>query len=443
MSDASDLVERLHAEIPAWGHLSAIMRFKHDAVARFGVAEAFRLCQLHLAGMVPDLDVLRETQLRSLRQAAIDSGWQFTELWRGGDAFERPPLKVIGPGNHGPLPGLGRSGWLACVPDAVVRSRSAFVRTGELALLDYEGAEYSRIDDIPQFDPAVLQAAEGRAWLMEAAQPSLRLDEAFLLTGRNAVDFGHWLSEYFPRYLLARLAGLPGHVPVLIDPRVPRTVREHLASLLPAASRIIEAPHMADVAVSRLWCAANPEFSAYYPVRMDESVWSHQGAEAARLAPLLREWARVAGLGDARSDGPVRLYLARKPSNLKKRLRNQEAIEAIARARGFEVRYPEDYELGEQLRMARDATHIIAPEGSNAMLTVFARPGARAFFLSPPYTLPLVDVNSVLAALGVDLQVLTGPDFPDPLEEEFCGYWNDYEIDPALFERELDAWLAG
>jgi hypothetical protein len=443
MSGAQDLVERLQAEIPTWGHLSAIMRFKRDAVARFGVQEAFRLCQAHLSGMVPDLDELRETHLRGLRQAAIDSDWTYTELWRGGENFDRPPVRVIGPGNHGPLPGLGRSGWLACVPDAVVRSRSAFVRAGELALLDYEGIEYSRIEDIPQFDPAVLHATRERAWLMEAAQPSLRLDEAFLLTGRNAVDFGHWLSEYFPRYLLARLAGLPEHVPVLIDPFVPRTVREHLTSMLPAASRIVEAPHMADVAVAKLWCAANPEFSAYYPVRMDESVWSHQGTEAGRLAPLLREWARVARLDEAPSGGPTRLYLARKPTNLKKRLRNQEAIEAIARARGFEVRYPEDYELGEQLRMARNATHVLAPEGSNAMLTVFARPGTRAFFLSPPYTLPLVDVNSVLAALGVDLTVLTGPDFPDPLEEEFCGYWNDYEIDPALFERELDAWLAG
>ena len=442
MNGVQDLVERLAEEIPTWGHLPAIMRFKRDAVARFGIEEAFRLCQLHLSGMVPDLDVLRETRLRGLREAAIASGWQYQELWRGGERFGRPPLDVVGPGNHGPLPGLGRSGWLACVPEAVVRSRSAFVRTGNLALLDFEGVEYAQVEDIPQFDPAVLHLAGERAWLMEAESPSLRLEEAFLLTGRNAVDFGHWISEYIPRYMLARLAGLPDHVPVLIDPRVPRTVRDHLESLLPPGGRLIEAPHLADVEVSRLWCAANPEFSAYYPVRMDESMWSHQGTEARRFVPLLREWARVAG-ADALAAGPSRLYLARKPTNTKKRLRNQEQIEAIARERGFEVRYPEDYSLAEQIGMARNARYVIAPEGSNAMLAFFARPGARACFLSPPYTLPLVDVNSVLDALGVDLKVLTGPDFPDPLEAEFCGYWNDYEIDPRFFERELDAWLAG
>jgi hypothetical protein len=437
---AQDLLDRLQEEIPHWGHLPAIMRFKRDAVARFGVEEAFRLCQAHLSAMVPDLGVLRETKLRGLREAAIASGWRYAELWRGGESFDRPALDVVGPGNHGPLPGLGRSGWLACVPDAVVRSRSAFVRAGDLALLDFEGEEYARIEDIPQFDPAVLHVDGDRVWLMESQSPALQLDEAFLLTGRNALDFGHWLSEYFPRYVLARLAGLPEHVPVLIDPHVPRTVREHLAALLPAASRLVEAPHLADVAVSKLWCAANPEFSAYYPARMDEDMWSHQGTEARRLAALLREWARLAG--DPPSSGPSRLYLARKPTNMKKRLRNQEQIEAIARARGFEIRYPEDFSLSEQLGLARNASHVIAPEGSNAMLSFFARPGARALFLSPPYTLPLVDVNSVHEALGIRLRVLTGPDFPDPLEAEFCGYWNDYEIDPQLFERELDRWLA-
>ena len=52
MNPAQDLVERLHAEIPDWGHLPAIGRFKREAVARFGVEAAFGLCQAHLASLV-------------------------------------------------------------------------------------------------------------------------------------------------------------------------------------------------------------------------------------------------------------------------------------------------------------------------------------------------------------------------------------------------------
>ena len=59
------------------------------------------------------------------------------------------------------------------------------------------------------------------------------------------------------RDMLARLAGLPDHVPVLVDPHVPRTVREHLETLLPAASRLIEAPQPAHVGQAP--CAAQAE----------------------------------------------------------------------------------------------------------------------------------------------------------------------------------------
>src|SRR5204863_6409230 len=135
MNPAQDLIDRLEAEIPYWGHLPAAMRFKRDAVARFGHAQAFRLCQQHLH--LPDMALLRKRPLRGMRAAAITSGWEYRELWQGGARFDRPLPRVIGAGNHGPLPGLGRSGWLACIPDAVVRSRSAVVLAGGDALLDF------------------------------------------------------------------------------------------------------------------------------------------------------------------------------------------------------------------------------------------------------------------------------------------------------------------
>jgi hypothetical protein len=81
----------------------------------------------------------------------------------------------------------------------------------------------------------------------------------------------------------------------------------------------------------------------------------------------------------------------------------------------------------------------MAPEGSNALLSWFARPGCRVSVLSPPYTLPLVDVDAVLDELDIDMTVITGPDRPDP--EGFCPYWNDYRIDESGLAGFLDQWL--
>ena len=58
--------------------------------------------------------------------------------------------------------------------------------------------------------------------------------------------------------------------------------------------------------------------------------------------------------------------------------------------------------------------------------------------LSPPYTYPLGDVGAILAALGVDFEVVVGPD--EPTEEDFCAFWNDYRIDPVAFARWLSDW---
>lgn len=435
----AELIALHQSEIPTWGHLPAAMRFKQAAVRMLGVEAAFTLVRAHLS--VPSLDQLRQRPIVSLREAALNRSVYFNELWQGGHRFDRAALRVVGAGNHGPLPGWDRSAYLTCLPDATVRSRSALVFSGSDALMDFEGEEYSRVTDIPQLDPSLLQRDGNIAWTMESNAPEVELDEAFVLFGRNAVDFGHWITEYLPRYVLARMAGLPDHVPVLIDAGVPATVREALASYLPGSSRLVIAPHLAEVRVGRLWCASNPIFSAFYPASWPLEIWSHLGCAPAPFARIVREWLRMAGPGLLEPTGDDLIFLARKPATRNKRLLNHARIEELASERGFRIVYPEDLSLHEQIRLVANARQIIAPEGSNGLLSWFAKPGCKVCLLSPPYTLPLVDLNAILLELGIELTVLTGPDLP-PATDDYCGFWNDYRIAPDGFSLFLDNWLS-
>lgn len=433
------LIARHQAEIPIWGHLPAAMRFKQAAVQELGIEAAFALVRQHLA--VPSLDRLRQRPIVSLRQAALDRALVFTELWSGGHRFERAPMHVIGEGNHGSLPGWDRSAYLACFADATVRSRSALVFSGTDALMDFEGDEYRRVSDIPQFDPSLLQRDGDIGWTMESDTPALEIDEAFVLFGRNAVDFGHWITEYLPRYMLARMAGLPDSIPVLIDSGVPATVRKALADYLPPGARLITAPHLAEVRVKRLWCASNPIFSAFYPSRWPLELWSHLGSAPAPFARIIRAWRGIAAPFLPEPSGEDRIFLARKPATRNKRLLNHTEIETMASARGFRIVHPEDHSLHEQMGLVANARHIIAPEGSNGLLSWFAQPGCKVCLLSPPYTLPLVDLNAIVLELGIDLTVLTGPDLPTA-SEDYCGFWNDYRIAPDAFSGFLDGWVS-
>jgi capsular polysaccharide biosynthesis protein len=135
--------------------------------------------------------------------------------------------------------------------------------------------------------------------------------------------------------------------------------------------------------------------------------------------------------------GGHRLFLARKP-NQKKKLLNHLALEEIAASHGFDVIYPQDLSFRDQLRAIRDATHVVGPDGSALFLTLFARPGAKLAVLSPPYTLPLVDVAALIGARGIETSILTGPAVP---ADELSAFWDDYEIEPAAFSSFLHDWL--
>lgn len=413
------------------------MRFKQAAVANLGVLGAFEMCRGHLG--VPSIDKLTPRRIVSMLDAARVHAVEFRLLWDGGHDFLRPPARVVGDSNNAPLPGVDRSGFLACFEDAQIRGRSGVILFRGDALVDFEGSEYERLDDNPEYDPGILASDAETLWMMEPDAVDARVDEAFMLSGSHTVDFGHWVAEYLPKYALAVMAGLPPTIPVLVDQNIPATMREALQELLPPGVQVITVAHLSCLHVRKLWCASNPYYGSFYATQWPPEVWSHIGSEPRRFASLFLELKRLLASSISPPTGADRIFLARKPSRIKKKLLNHPDIEELARQRGFKVLYPEEYSFVEQVRLASHARWIMAPEGSNGLLSWFASPGCRVCILSPPYTLPLVDISAVLDELGVEMTVVTGPDRPDP--DNFCPYWNDYRIDESGLARFLDQWL--
>jgi len=436
-ASTSQLVERLEAEIPLWGYLPAAMRFKQALVASVGIEEAFRVGREALK--VPGLDIVRARPVRSLYEAAKQEAVSLHELWGGGNPFILPPPRVIGEGNHVPLQGVNRAAYLACFANVAIRGRSAVLLTETDARVDFERDEFSRFPDNPEYDPGILHADGRTFWTMEPRDHTLTVDEAFMLSGDHTVDFGHWIIEYLPKYAIAALSGLPHHVPVLVDERNPAAHRQSLELLLPRGTGIIVVPHLAPVLVRKLWCAPVPANIGFYPTRFDAEIWGHRAREPGGFTTLIREIASRFENATAEPTGWDRVFIARKPHLTKKKLLNFREIEAAAQARGFRIVYPEELSFIDQLRLVRHARHIVGPEGSGTYLTFFARPGTRVCVLSPPYTLGLIDINAILAGVGVDLTILTGR---ESRNEEFSPFWYDYEIQPARFSEFLGDWLA-
>lgn len=435
MTIIADLLDRHAAEIPLWGHLPAALRLKEAAVHRLGVEAAFAAVAPALG--VPGVELLRRMPLEPMAQAARRTGALRAELWTGRAHFLRaPPTTRFAP-PPAPMPGRGRDAWLACFDEAVVRGRSSLLRVGGRMLEDIEAGE-DAFPDHPAYDPGLLHAEPGVAWMMQGREPALRVDEALWLGGSHSVDFGHWVVDLLPKLMMARRGGLPEGVTLLVDAIIPGTIREALPALLPPGATLATLPHLAEAAVGKLWCAPSPHYTGFYPMEWSEASWSVRSAEPKVTALLMRDLRAALGEGVAAPTGQPRIYLARRASRSKKKLLNAGAIEAIAEAHGFLKVYPEDHSLVEQARMVAQATHVLAPEGSNNLLSFFASEGARVATLNPPDTYPLGDVGAILAELGVDFEVVVGPD--EPTEEEFCAFWNDYRIDEASFTAWLRDW---
>jgi capsular polysaccharide biosynthesis protein len=437
-----ELVARYRQEIPEWGHLPAAMRLKQKLVGGIGVVGAHAVAREALE--VPGLDSLHWRPTAGIRQAAERDAFVFRQLWPGGERFTLSPPTTVGVNNNQALVGTSRPGYLACLSDVHVRGRSGVLLARGEALVDIEAWEAGTFEDNPEYDPGILGQTRAGFWTMEPLEPELEVDEAFLLSGAHTIDFGHWITEYLPRYAMARLADMPD-VPVLIDERMPPTHRELLELLLPADAEIIVVPHLAVVRVRQLWYAPNPMYIGFYPVRMDDRYWRLIATHAERFARLVAHLDRALRAGAGPREDPAsgelggrRLFLARKP-NQKKKLLNHLAVEETVAGHGFEVIYPQDMNFRDQLRAIRDATHVVGPDGSALFLTLFARPGAKLAVLSPPYTLPLVDIAAMLRARGIETTILTGPAVPGA--DEFSPFWDNYEIEPTGFGAFLRDWL--
>jgi capsular polysaccharide biosynthesis protein len=416
-----------------------MMRYKQEVVAQHGLDRGFEIFAQQFG--LPTSARLRECRVESDRTYLEHGSAFFVETGVAGQPFVNMPPRVIGEGNHRPLAARTRSDFVACVTNAVIRGRSAFVQVNGRLLLDVQPEEVGRLDDEVTWDPLIFHSSGGRVWRLDKCDrvAPRRLKEAFTLLGAHTDFFGHWMCEYLPRFVAARLSGHVPDAPVLVDSHMPPSHRASLESLYGAVLPIVEIPFFTSVRVDRLWYAPAPSYMPLHEIRNEKFSWDSISVSGERLVPVIAEMQRLFDVGRRTVDsGSRRLYLARR--ELRHRyLVNSAVIEEIARNRGFLVSYPEDLPFDEQLSLVRSAKLIVAPEGSALFLAMFARPGTKVCILSHPFTDLLSDYNGLLQPHGITLVVITGPitrSRPSSPNDA------DYAIDVGVFTKAMDELLS-
>jgi capsular polysaccharide biosynthesis protein len=326
---------------------------------------------------------------------------------------------------------------VACLADARLQGRSELIGVAGRVLLDVQDHELERLDDEIEWDPTVFHAEGMRVWCMEppdASQP-LEVDTAFTLLGAHTDFFGHWMCEYLPKYVAARLSGALPDVPVLIDAHMPRSHCASLELLHGPSCPLIEVPAFRAVRVHRLWCAPALSYMPLHEIRNERFSWDAISASPSRFRPVIQEMQRrFYASANVSNVVTPRVYFARK-SFRHRRLVNSEAIDQVALDLGFTIAYPEDSTFSEQAAMARTADTIIAPEGSAIFLGAFGRPGTTLCVLSHPLTDVLADYSGLFSLHGIRTVAVTGPiTCANPRTPNDA----DYRIDERRFRRVVE-----
>jgi len=316
-----------------------------------------------------------------------------------------------------------------------LRGESSAIDQGDRMLFDYQGNEIDRIALEAHANEFAKEGDAVFAFHPEWGQASLEVAEGLNLVGSTARHFGHWILEYLLRWITFRELDDLAEMPVLIDERLAPTHREALEYFSESRVEIIIVPADTIVHVRRLWAVANWIYVPIYwkneqAIDVGSLVWpvdevaSRYERLSRRIDRDLVEW-----------NGPERVFLGRRET-LHRKLTNVAQIEALARARNFQVVYPEDLSFRDQMRLVRSATHVMGPEGSALFLACFARPGTKLCAFDHPFVEKSGFIAALFAARGIDSVLLTGECAKkDPLFPRFSDYTIDQGDVRALFDE--------
>ena len=258
------------------------------------------------------------------------------------------------------------------------------------------------------YDP-IIRMRQGSEVVLDTIAHTVReMPAAVMLSGWVSQHFGHWVPEY-----LCRLAYLEQHprfagTPIIVDDDMPPQHLEFLSLLVP--NPIVQIARDEAVRCEEL-IVAGP--SIFFPANLIAGhavPEENQGGLPVSGFSFIRD--RV--LRNLPPNGPAakKIYLPRRSSTWR-RLLNEDDVAATLTAMGFEIMFPEEMTVEEQVRMYQSAQVVVAPNGSALYNAIFAPKEVKLIVLSQPGLFNWGTYYGMMRDLGYDLTFVCGDDGQD------------------------------
>jgi capsular polysaccharide biosynthesis protein len=295
---------------------------------------------------------------------------------------------------------------------------------GDSVLLTAEGKLFEH--SFPRYNRAsspgavVVKSSTGTSFArditVERSLPGL----SFII-GELPRQFGHFLLEVFSRvwaWSLVR-AALPGALPRLVA---------FAKDLAPWQRQFLE---LSDWAGHELVIV--DEATEFDAALVASPAYVLHDAVSLVAAPAFQKIAD--GAGSSVTEPSRDVYVSRSQWPKLRRLQEEEKVERLFEARGFEIAHPQRLSVLQQVALARSARCLCGPVGSAMYLAAFQSRGASNFLLAPAdFALP--DDRMLAHLNGSDLAYYFGAG-----ERSGPSRSADWKLDVDGLAAALDRWL--
>ncbi len=265
--------------------------------------------------------------------------------------------------------------------------------------------------------------------------PTMSVEAAITLGGRDFTNWYHWLIDALPALHLAnRLPSHLRHLPVLVPEQIFRfpSMVEAL-ELFRGGRDLIVVPEWSGVRAKRLlWIdpleiSNTPATLANTTADPRFHLLHREGMESYRDA-------YIEAFVHKKIRPRRKIFLARDSA---RRSYNQDEALEVAREFGFEAVYPAQLTLGEQVRLFREASHVMGPSGAGFAGLLFCQPGTSALCWQ--------DTRLRSMTILPDLATLNHSHYWHIFyrSDESGGLFrSNYTIDPQWLRESMQKWLS-
>lgn len=258
--------------------------------------------------------------------------------------------------------------------------------------------------------------------------------DGFLLAGRCAGNYFHWLIEYLPRLLAFNFDSFKNYDgPIIIEKGLPSQLKESLNFCIDALSiksSILEIDLTRQVfKFERIQIINTPTI-----ILDDVDAFPYEESAFMNLN-WLQQFAKLFSSLKIASNSPKRVYLRRTNFNRRK-LINENEIHSYMERNGFVSIFPEELSFSEQVELFANADIIVAQSGAALSNIIFCKQTCTVVVLVAKETKAFSVFSNLSSISGCNYILCTGP-LTKPsssFNSKLNWHFSDFEVPIIKFE---------